>query len=324
MNHAALRYVIEQSPTTGAAWQVLVVIAYRADRHTGECYASRRRLATEARLSTSTIHQALDELLRRGEIEILLTGTGRRSTTYRITIPSDSLTEPKANGVVARFGDRSGSVATPVVARSASSSIGGREELEGFEGQSASAATVAADSTADAVGGDSHEYGRDWRTALNGQRPPSDARPVSAAAASAQQAAPDLAARRTRRGKRGTRGRPRDPPRLHHRSRPAACRPPVHHQTRGPPLMPTQEAPMFACEIVILLAKTGEPLDSEEAVCLLCDGRWDPVADLREYIHADRCPWRLAVAWLADQEGWPSPATPALAGTKATTTREDP
>jgi hypothetical protein len=68
-----------------------------------------------------------------------------------------------------------------------------------------------------------------------------------------------------------------------------------------------------AVEIVLLLAKAAEPM-GDDGACLLCDGRWDPVADLREYIHAKRCPWRLARAWLADQEGWPGPATPAMEG----------
>jgi hypothetical protein len=70
-----------------------------------------------------------------------------------------------------------------------------------------------------------------------------------------------------------------------------------------------------AAEIVQLLAKAGEPMDDDG--CLLCEGRWDPVRDLHEYIHADNCAWRLARNWLADQEGWPGPVEPALAGTSA-------
>lgn len=87
MNYEATRHAIEDSPATGAAWAVLVVIAYHADRRTGECYASRRRLATKARISTSTLHHALRQLLAAGQIEIVVGGTGRRSTSYRVAVP---------------------------------------------------------------------------------------------------------------------------------------------------------------------------------------------------------------------------------------------
>jgi hypothetical protein len=120
VNYAAMQYVVEDSPSTDAAWKVLVVIAFRADRQTGECSASRRRLAKEARISTSTVHEALNSLIARGELEKLEAGAGRRSTAYRILVPdpasgspteplqteaSDSLTEPLA---------RSGSLTEPL------------------------------------------------------------------------------------------------------------------------------------------------------------------------------------------------------------------
>jgi len=229
LNHAALRYVVEVSPSTGAAWQLLMVIAYRADKTTGECYASRRRLAAEARISTSTIHQALEELLASGELEILVTGAGRRATTYRIT-HSGSLTEPNPNGVVARFGGRSGSVDQPVVARSPDGSIEGREEQEGIEGRARDAAPPGGVATRSngQVPPDAAAAIAELKASL--RRVPSVsvsqptsgpvARPVSAAAADARQAAPDPAAkaphRRGTRGRKGRRGR--EPPARCHRS----------------------------------------------------------------------------------------------------------
>lgn len=175
MNYAALRYVVEQARVDGAAWQVLVVIAYRADKHTGEAPISRRRLAAEARVSTGTVHYVLDDLICRGLLEVVIEGSGRRSMIYRIIVPansSGSTTEPKPespseplqavdNSVVAQSESRSGSTDRTVVAQWAGRPIGRRENRrEDLEGTSAAAPTAPADSTADAVGGRSGTNGR--------------------------------------------------------------------------------------------------------------------------------------------------------------------
>lgn len=184
MNYAALRYVVEQARVDGAAWQVLVVIAYRADKHTGQAPISRRRLATEARVSTGTVHYVLDDLIGRGVLEVVIEGSGRRSMIYRIVVPHDasgSTVEPKPespveplqpvdnsvdnivdntvdNSVVAQSESRSGSTDRPVVAQWAGRPIGRRENRrEDLEGTSAAALAASADPTADAVGGRSAE-----------------------------------------------------------------------------------------------------------------------------------------------------------------------
>jgi len=231
-----------------------MVIAYHADRATGESYASRRTLALEANVSTGTVHVALGELLAAGEIEIFMNGSGRKATTYRIcsgSIPKQL--DPMENAVVAQSATRSGSICDPVVAQSARPSIGGTEDQKKIEPQTAGASPAPTDPTAAAV---------DRRSASGNGVPPDAAttlaalkadltaktiadreaerqrlanlfgtaateptgpvaRPVSAAAADARQAAPDPAAPapRPRRGARGRKGRRgREPPTTCHRS----------------------------------------------------------------------------------------------------------
>jgi len=251
LNYAAMRYLTQGGcPVEGAAWQVVAVIAWHADKTTGDSYVSRRNIATEARLSTGTVHMVLADLIGRGVLEIVVAGAGRRAMTYRIAC--DSVIESQADGVVAQSTDRSGSVDLSVVAQSTGASIGGREEQEGFEGKSAAASTAPTDPTADAIGRRS--------ASGNGQVPPdaaaaiaalkassrrvptvpvsqpgSDAPPVSAAAADAQQAAPDKAARPTRRSGRGKRHRGREPPARCPRSHPTPREMPMaNHKRRRP------------------------------------------------------------------------------------------
>lgn len=156
MNYEALRWVIEQAPVSGAAWQILTVIAYRADRSTGECYLARRTLAAEARVSTGTVHRILEELIGAGILELVIVGSGRRSNTYRInTTASGSMAEPQKlstglstgnrsesmaepqESVVAQSASRSGSIRGPVVAQPARSPYRNEGKTEGksFEGQ---------------------------------------------------------------------------------------------------------------------------------------------------------------------------------------------
>jgi len=129
-----------------------MVIAYHADHATRESYASRRLLALEANVSSSTVHLALEELLAAGEIEILLTGSGRKATTYRICSdsPIESL-QPVDNSVATRSAARSDSICDPVATRSAGASIGGTEDQNKIEPQPAAATSVPDGPTADAA-----------------------------------------------------------------------------------------------------------------------------------------------------------------------------
>lgn len=147
VHYPSMRYVIERYPGKSPAWNLLIVIAYRADRETGECFASRRRLAAEARVSTATVHRVLGKLIDVGELGISLSGSGRRSTSYYIPAAvvahsGEPLAvgvaaqhgEPLAVGVVAHFADRSGSPDGGVVAHLGESPNRGKGKTEGFEG----------------------------------------------------------------------------------------------------------------------------------------------------------------------------------------------
>jgi hypothetical protein len=57
-------------------------------------------------------------------------------------------------------------------------------------------------------------------------------------------------------------------------------------------------------EIVRELATCGEPLDREMGDCALCDAwdfRYNDTQEERLPKHADWCPWRMAVEWVAAQ-----------------------
>jgi hypothetical protein len=137
VNYAAMRYLTAGGcPVEGAAWQVCAVIAWHADKTTGDSYISRRNIAKQARLSTGTVHAVLVDLVDRGILEIVVTGTGRRAMTYRLAAQPPSR---KQDPVVAQSTDRSGSVDPTVVAQLVSPSIGRREEQEGFEGRASAA-----------------------------------------------------------------------------------------------------------------------------------------------------------------------------------------
>jgi DNA-binding transcriptional ArsR family regulator len=181
VHYAALRYVIEgDNGLEGAAWQVAVVIAYRADRHTGDCFASVRSLARSARLARSTVEQALTRLRKSGVVAVVLEPSGRRSTCYRIVgfdpppsvppigtqrlrsvPPAGPLQRPSVpipgeqpNSVVSRSTTRSVPIHDPVVSRFRGVVYKeGREELEGVKGNNGAAppsppAQDAADSAA--------------------------------------------------------------------------------------------------------------------------------------------------------------------------------
>ena len=156
MSLDAIRDVMKRSHTSGAVRLVLIAIASHADHKTGESYASRRTLALEANVSSSTVHLALGELLAAGEIEILVNGSGRKATTYRIC--SDSIgeslqdaAEPVDNPVATRSAARSDSIRPPVATRSAGPSIGGiRPEEDRIK--TAGASTAPPGPTADAAG----------------------------------------------------------------------------------------------------------------------------------------------------------------------------
>jgi hypothetical protein len=165
VNYDALKYVNEECRVKGAGRALLHAIAYRAHPDTGECFAAERKLAHAAGVAKSTAEAWLTKLVDLGELAVVLDGSGRRSTCYRIVAhldPSDSTTESlDASGpttgaqasapatgaresdreaVVPRSATRSAPIREAVVPRSAGAYIAGREELEGLKGGGAAAA----------------------------------------------------------------------------------------------------------------------------------------------------------------------------------------
>jgi Helix-turn-helix domain len=70
VNYPAMRYVAsDDCKVKGPGRAVLWVIAYHADRDTGECWVGQRRLARESGFARSTVQRALDELFSGGVLE---------------------------------------------------------------------------------------------------------------------------------------------------------------------------------------------------------------------------------------------------------------
>lgn len=153
MNYAALRHVVEACGVEGPGRAILFVIAYRADRHTGEAWVSLRRLAAEAGVDYATVKRQLPALMESGHLARVLRGTGRRSSCYQIiasgrsvspngypVVGADSAGADSAHyDVVGAESSRSGRTGGSVVG--AHSTPPYRKEgksIEGFEGGGAS------------------------------------------------------------------------------------------------------------------------------------------------------------------------------------------
>jgi len=68
----------------GPARAVLWVIAYHADRNTGECWVGQRRLARESGLARATVQRALDKLFGNCLLEPVEERRGPQPERYRI------------------------------------------------------------------------------------------------------------------------------------------------------------------------------------------------------------------------------------------------
>ena len=79
-----MRYVAEECREEGAARAILWAIAYRADRDTGECWAGQRRIARESGFTRTHVQRVIPQLLRRGVLEVVESGTGPRPDVLRI------------------------------------------------------------------------------------------------------------------------------------------------------------------------------------------------------------------------------------------------
>jgi hypothetical protein len=95
-----MRYVASADCTVkGPDRALLWVIAYHADRDTGECWVGQRRLARESGLARSTVQRALDELFSDGVLEYVEDHRGPRPDRYQIA-PGLVEGDATASGVV--------------------------------------------------------------------------------------------------------------------------------------------------------------------------------------------------------------------------------
>jgi hypothetical protein len=181
MNYPAMRWAVEECRLEGAPKPILFVIAYRADRDTGECWAGQRRIAREAGIARSTVQLWLPRLVGMGVLELVEEGSGPRADCYRI-LEGEVIHSPAASGpiaspvevVAAELVDRSGSASGPIgavwpplVDRSAevtgptTSPLSSGNGFQGFEVQgsldSREVQVVGGGSTADAAAADVYE-----------------------------------------------------------------------------------------------------------------------------------------------------------------------
>jgi hypothetical protein len=186
MNYPALHYVLEDCPLKdGPMWRALLVLAYHADKTTGEAWPGNRVIAREGRMSTSTVGPTLQKLLDQGYIARIIAGSGTRADRWQIIAhlpatdsplsesqdpPATDSPKAESQGLPATDSPKSESQAEGLVTRSAAASdsipgelptrfggspIGSRREERREELEGLAPAPVAADSPAIAVGGDS-------------------------------------------------------------------------------------------------------------------------------------------------------------------------
>jgi len=80
-----MRYVAsDECKVKGPGRAVLWVIAYHADRDTGECWVGQRRLARESGFARSTVQRVLDELYASGVLEWIEDHQGPKPDRYQI------------------------------------------------------------------------------------------------------------------------------------------------------------------------------------------------------------------------------------------------
>jgi hypothetical protein len=85
VNYPAMRWVASEDCTVkGPGRAILWVIAYHADRDTGECWVGQRRLARESGLARATVQRALDKLFADGLLEPIEDHQGPKPERYMI------------------------------------------------------------------------------------------------------------------------------------------------------------------------------------------------------------------------------------------------
>jgi DNA-binding transcriptional regulator LsrR (DeoR family) len=94
-----MRWAVEECQEEGAAKPILFVIAYRADRDTGECWAGQRRIAKEAGVTRTHVQRVMAKLVRDGILKVVEEGSGTTPRIVRIA-PAWVEGEVTASGMV--------------------------------------------------------------------------------------------------------------------------------------------------------------------------------------------------------------------------------
>jgi hypothetical protein len=114
VNYAAMRWAVEECQLDGAAKPILFVIAYRADRDTGECWAGQRRIAREAGVTRTHVQRVMSKLARDGILEVVEEGSGTTPRIVRIA-PAWVEGEASASGIVEGAASASGVIEGEVI-----------------------------------------------------------------------------------------------------------------------------------------------------------------------------------------------------------------
>ena len=82
MSVQAMAWVIDNSSAQGSDFVVLLMLANHYNHETGRCNPGYRRIAEEARVGRSTVGDAVRRLCELGELAVVETGRGHRTTQY--------------------------------------------------------------------------------------------------------------------------------------------------------------------------------------------------------------------------------------------------
>jgi hypothetical protein len=115
VNYPAMRWAVEDCQLDGAAKPILFVIAYRADRDTGLCWAGQRRIAREAGVTRTHVQRVMAKLVHDGVLEVVEQGSGTAPRIVRIA-PGLVEGESFASGMVEGQAAVSGTVESEIVA----------------------------------------------------------------------------------------------------------------------------------------------------------------------------------------------------------------
>lgn len=91
-----MAWVIDNSKATGSDYAVLLMLANHYNHQTGQCDPGYRRIAAEARVGRGTVGRAVARLCELGELEVITSGAGKRTTRYHFPwLSTDDVSVPQ-------------------------------------------------------------------------------------------------------------------------------------------------------------------------------------------------------------------------------------